>query len=255
MANGTSTVPTPASMTSAGAVAQAASSNQSYQRPYQGRIPVDLSQLNVYNPNRADAIEAIWQPYYDYQTYAAAGQTQLNFFQVQNGQGGKTFADTNMQLGGMFPAPTAFLTVALQVLFIPNTATGVGALANPVSTTAAAAAALNNINDVNKVMNSGYLQVTIGSKTYLTDGPIGKFPTNFSIGGIEAVSGTFAAGTFIATDFARAVGRYYEITPFLIPMNQNFVVSLNWPAVVATVSTVAGRIGVIMDGFFYRQSQ
>ena len=63
----------------------------------------------------------------------------------------------------------------------------------------------------------------------------------------------FPAGTFMAVDFARAIGRYYEITPLLVPMNQNFSVALNWPAAVAVATT--GRIGVILDGFYYRQSQ
>lgn len=249
---GDNTVPTPAAIAAAGAraAAAAAQANQSYVRPFTGRIPVSLDQLNVYNPNRADAIEAIWQPFYDYQTLLAAGATQMQFFQVQQGQAGKTYADTNMQLGGQFPAPTAFLCTAIQVVMFANN--NAGAQTGP-STTAAAAAALPNVNDTLKFLNSGYLQVTIGSKTYLTDGPLGKFPTNFSMGGLEALSGTFTAGTFMAVDFARAIGRYYELTPFLIPMTQNFAVTLNWPAAVAL--TNPARVGVIMDGFYYRQSQ
>ena len=249
---GDSSVPTPAMMTTPGAVAAGAQANQGAVRPFTGRIPVTLDQLNVYNPNRADAIEAIWQPFYDFTTYAAAGQTQLQFFQVQTGQGGKTLADTNMLLGGQFPAPTAFLCTAIMVGMFANN-TGLANVQTGPNTTAAAAAALPNANDTLKFLNSGYLQITIGSKTYLTDAPVGKFPVNFTMGGLEAVSGTFAAGTFMATDFARGIGRYYEITPFLIPMTQNFVVTLNWPVVVAL--TNPARVGVILDGFYYRQSQ
>jgi hypothetical protein len=214
--------------------------------PYTGRVPNSIDQLQQYNPNQPNAIEAVWQPFYDFQAYAAAGATSMQFFQLPVGQSSKTLADTNMALPGQFPAPTAFLVTAIMVAFFPHSAAG-------PSSTAAAAAANTNINDATLVANSGFLQLTIGSKVYLTDAPLGKFPPNFSLGGLQALSGTFAAGTYITTDFARAIGRYYEITPLLIPMNQNFLVQLNWPTAVAT--TNIGRIGVILDGFYYRLSQ
>jgi hypothetical protein len=222
------------------------SSSTAIALPYTGRVPNDISQLSQYNPNQPNAIEAVWQPQYDFQSYAAAGATSQQFFQLPAGQGGKTLADTNMVLAGQFPSPTAFLMTAVMVVFIPN-------LAGTPSSTAAAATVSTNINDVVKVANSGYLQLTIGSKVYLTDAPLGKFPPNFSIGGLEALAGTYAAGTQVNVDYARSIGRYYEITPLLIPMNQNFSVILNWPTAVAV--TAAGRIGLILDGFYYRLSQ
>jgi hypothetical protein len=230
----------------AGAKISHAMAGGSMPLPYTGRVPNSLAELQQYNPNLPDAIEAIWQPFYDMQSYPTAGQTQLLFFQVPQGQSSKTLSDTNMVLAGQFPAPTAFLCTALMVLFMPG-------FANKASNTAAAATANANINDVVLVADAGYLQLSIGSKVYLTDAPLGKFPPNFSVGGLQAVSGTFAAGTQVTVDFARAIGRYYEITPLLIPMNQNFQVALNWPTAVAT--TAIGRIGVILDGFYYRQSQ
>ena len=48
--------------------------------PYQlrgGRVPVPLASLAQYNPNRADHIEGIWQPFYHKVAYAAAGQASL----------------------------------------------------------------------------------------------------------------------------------------------------------------------------------
>lgn len=210
-----------------------------------GRTPMPLSQLVYYNPNRPDATEAIWQPQYDFQTYLQAGQTSMTFFQVPNGQSSKTLNDTNMQLAGQFPAPTAFLVTAIMVLFEPL---------NVVSraTNVSGAAAANWVDAV-AVANSGFLQLQIGNKIYLTDAPIGKFPPNFTIGGMAAAAGTSTSDKQWEADYARSVGRYYEITPFLIPQSQNFQVTLNWPTAVSV--TVAGRIGVILDGFYYRQSQ
>lgn len=214
--------------------------------PRVGRVPLNLNQLAAYNPNLANSTEAIWQPQYDYQTYATTGATSMQFFQTPVGQSGKTLADTNMVSAGQFPAPTAFLCQAVMVLFNP------GSNASITGTTNAAS---ENWNDVVSIANSGYLQMVIGSKPYLTDAPLGKFAPNFTINGAAAVALANGSTTTLQTQtgFARAAGRYYEITPFLIPQNQNFSVTLYWPTAVPI--TTAGRIGVILDGFYYRQSQ
>ena len=205
--------------------------------------PPTLAQLAKYNPNRAGAIESIWQPQYDFQTYAMAGQLTLSFFQAPLGQGGKTLADTNMLSAGMFAAPQRFFVTGIMVLFIPlNTVSGANVTPR----------ALTNLIDANAVANSGWLEFSIGAKTYLKDAPLGKFPPNFTIGGLVAAA-TATATTGTDANFARSTGRYYEITPFLIPPTQNFNVTLNWPALVPV--TVAGRIGVILDGFLFRESQ
>lgn len=216
--------------------------------------PPSLPSLAAFTPNRPDAVEGIWQPQYDIQTYLMAGQLEMNFFQVPLGQGGKTLADTNMTNAGMFPTPSAFFVTGIMVYFDPGNAVSEADVAEQ--------RALTNLIDVDAVANSGYLQLSIGAKTYLTDAPIGKFPPNFSIGGLVAAAiaimpttAGLTAPAFPQTDanFARASGRYYEITPFLIPATQNFNVQLKWPALVPV--TVAGRIGVILDGFLFRNSQ
>ncbi len=213
-------------------------------RGWRGKSPLPIDALSAYNPNRSGAIEAIWQPFYDYQTYPTGGTSQLQFFQVQQGAASKTLADTNMTNQGMFPAPTMFLCTGLQVVFFP------GATASQVGT--AAARALNNVIDTIAVANTGYLEFSIGSKVYLRDAPIGKFCPNFTVQVVAMINGAGNTGSADA-QFARAAGRYYDITPFTIPTSQNFVVTLNWPTVQTVVT--AGRIGVIMDGFYYRQSQ
>ncbi len=209
-----------------------------------GRTPMPLSDLVYYNPNRPDATEAIWQPQYDFQAYGTAGATSFIFFQVPNGQGGKTFADTNMVLPGQFPAPTAFLCTAIMIAFFPGAA---------ASATGTQGVANTNWIDVVSVANAGFMELTIGSKPYLRDAPVGKFPPNFTINGIFNGYGSSTAGQIAYTGFARWAGRYYEITPFLIPQSQNFNVSLYFPT--AQTINVTGRIGVILDGFYYRQSQ
>lgn len=212
----------------------------------QARIPPALQALAPYTPDRPGAVEAIWQPQYDFQSYATGGVTEQTFFQVPVGQSSKTLADTNMKLGGQFPSPTGFLITGIMVVYMPN-------FAGDPSTTSASAAVAANLNDVVRMANRGYLTLTIGNKDYFTDGPLGKFPPNFGVGGISSLAGTYAATNEVVNDYARAVGRYCEITPLFIPTSQNFNVTLKWPTAVTVAAT--GRIGVILDGFYYRNSQ
>ncbi|MGE0294714.1 MAG: hypothetical protein AB7P97_20375 [Hyphomonadaceae bacterium] len=209
--------------------------------------PPGVASLAKYNPNRPDAVEGIWQPLYDFQTYAMAGQTQLNFFQVPQGQSSKTLADTNMTIAGSLPNPQAFFCTGVMIDFNPlNVVSAIGAAALRVQA---------NANDVAAVGRSGFLEFQIGSKVYLQDAPLNKFATNYNAGIDSSISafGTAAAPAQVDTDYAKWKGRYYAVTPFLIPPTQNFSVRLNWPTAVAV--TVAARIGVILDGFLYRQSQ
>ena len=86
-------------------------------------------------------------------------------------------------------------------------------------------------------------------------GPLGKFPPTFGIGGFAAYMGSTTADmNGRATDYAKAAGRYYSITPVKIPANQNFNVSANFPTAIAS-ATATALIGVILDGFLYRLSQ
>lgn len=208
-----------------------------------GRTPLPLSSLQNYNPNRSDQIEAIWQPFYHKVAYAQAGQASLQFFNVAfSGD----YTVTNMPAAAFFPAPTAFLCTAIMLNFLPG---------NAVATDNGAAAAGNvaNWKDVVAVANAGFVEFVIGGKVYLRDFPSGKFAPNYTIQGVASSSGTYAATAETVVNYARAAGRYYEITPFLIPQTQNFSITLYTPTVVAV--TVAGNVIATMDGFYYRQSQ
>ncbi len=209
--------------------------------------PPDIGALQSYNVNRAGQPEVIWQPLYDYQAYAMGGATQFTFFQTPQGQGGTTLGDTNMTSPGMLPRPQEFLVTGIQVYFKPGNAVARAALAATV--------VQENWNDVNDILfGESYLNFFIGSKSYLVDGPIAKFTSCFGIAGGGWRNGTTAADmntSFI--DYAKHSGRYYSITPVKLPANQNFNVTLNFPTAIG--ASVAGTIGVILDGFLYRLSQ
>lgn len=212
-------------------------------RAYAGRIPPALADLQQYNPNRADQIEGIWQPFYHKVAYAAAGQASLQFF---NAAFTGDYTVTNMPAAAFFPAPTAFLCQALMLNFIPGSAVA-------VTNAASAAAQVANLIDVHAVATAGYVEFVIGGKVYLRDSPSGRFAPNYSLSGLIAAAGTYAAGSQTVFDYARTAGRYYEITPFLIPQTQNFSVTLYTPTVVAV--TAGANVIATIDGFYYRQSQ
>lgn len=208
------------------------------------QIP-SLQELQQYNVNRPDQIEATKSSLYDFQTYAQAGQTQLQFFQVPRGQSSKTLADTNMTVAGMLPAPQSFLIQRIEIYFFPL---------NTVSATGAIVAA--NWNDSYAVAKSGWLELFIGSKPYLDEAPLLKFPPSTGLTGNGAVSDTTTAAASRVTviDYASFGGEPYEMNPpILLVPNQNFTVTLNWPSAVAV--TVAARIGINMRGILYRNSQ
>jgi hypothetical protein len=205
-----------------------------------------LDELQKYSVNRAGQVEGIRSALYDFQTYAMAGQTELNFFQVPVGQSGKTLADTNMQTAGSLPNPQNFLVTNLQVYFFP---------AGAVSKFGAESAA-NNANDVYNVSQSGYVEFFIGSKNYIQEGPIGRFPprTGLIFSTSVADASTAAASLQTLNAYANFGGAPYDLTPpILLTPTQNFRVSLKWPTVVPLSANA--RIGVVMEGVLYRLSQ
>jgi hypothetical protein len=196
-----------------------------------------MDQYRAYIPN---ATEVIWQPLYDYQTYAAGGQLSLNFFQTPAGSGTKSYADTNMQMAAQLPAGMNFLAVGIEVDFFPG---------GTIETTIANSLA----DDVRLVYTSAaFLEVNLFEKNYLREAPLIKFPPAAGLTGFAATNIT-AGGDGCLIEYARNCGPLYQITPLKIPSTQNFNVRITWPAVQAI--SVAGRIGVRLLGFTYRNSQ
>jgi hypothetical protein len=208
----------------------------------------NASDLAKYRVNRPGQLEVFRQSLYDFQAYAQAGQTNLTFFQVPVGQSSKTKADTNMSLAGQLPAGQQFLVQSMEVYFFPGTIVpGVGPVANLID---------GFTNDVWAVAKGGWLEFTVGSKTYLTEAPLMRFPPKTRLDGWASENGntTPGAALYTRTSYAVPAGRPYPIDPYiLLESTQNFSVNLNWPAAVAV--TNAGRIGMVLDGLLIRNSQ
>lgn len=215
------------------------------------------AQLSQYVVNRP-GWEAVRNSKYDFQQYAAAGQTQLTFFSQPLGQGTgwaggtKTFSDTNMELAGQLPANQEFLIESVEIMFLPTTPT----VAAQMPGAAVAALTIPQIvNDAYIVGRAGNLQMIIGSKPYLQEAPLGRFPPKSHFAVMGAAATTVAAEQLTAI-FPYWTGRPYMLAPasLLLNSNQNFSITLNWPEGVQAI-TNPGRIGVILDGFLYRRSQ
>lgn len=211
------------------------------------------AQLAKYSVNRP-GWEAIRQSLYDYQAYAAAGQTQLTFFALPVGQGGKTLSDTNMTLAGQLPKNQEFLLQSIEVFFSPTTPT----VAAQMPAAFGAQVAAQIVNDAYIVGRAGNLTLTVGSKPYLQESPLGRFPqkARFSVDAGLADVSTAGAAFQSRVAFGAWGGRPYMLdpAPLLLVENQNFSVTLNWPEGVQAI-TNPGRIGVILDGILYRRSQ
>lgn len=195
-----------------------------------------------YGVNIADTVECIYQPLYEYQTYPAAGQLNFTFFQTPVGQAGNTFADTNMLSAGQIPKGQMQLVTGIQVELYLDPADIYDAADQDVF-----------LRDFYSVMRAdAFLEFTIGSKPYLRQGPLGKFPQTHRIIADLALAATAAAATEGAS-FAQGAGAVFDIVPLQLVSNQNFSVAINFNAVQAIANDA--KFGVTLLGYNFRNAQ
>jgi hypothetical protein len=214
-------------------------------------------------------LEGIRQSLYDHLLYPTAGQTQFNFFATPKGAGltsalggvvasPKSIADTNMDLAGQLPSGKGFCVTSIELPFYAGSVATANTYtpAIPAIFNATAAAALEaQLADVNSFYQSGSLQLYIASKVCLEEAPLMRFPPKCALDlqGAIAMAGTNAQPAGFGFVSGKASGRPYMVEPpIYFEPNVNFVVSLNFPAAVATPSGFNARIGCIMDGYLYR---
>lgn len=198
--------------------------------------------------------DGIRQSLYDFQSYAAAGQTQLRFFSVPAG-GAKTLADTNMKLAGQLMKGWKFICESIEVHIYPGSSAGSYVAQKPVQA-GTALAAPNFANDIWVIGQSGWLELMVGTRPYLDEAPLLRFPpkTGPLLQTAMAVENTnTAVANQLTVDYARFGGRPYVLNPTL-PLEENtaFEVTMNWPTAVAPPSGFVARIGVVLDGILFR---
>jgi len=228
---------------------------------FNGRTGLSSEDLTRYRSYVPGVDDVVWQPLYDYQTYPAAGQLLFTFFSVQRGSGvtsafgggagAKTNLDTNMQLSGQLGSGNQFLAMGLEVEYWTSNTMGFrgdGAVASNIA---------RNWNDVYSVLRNGVLNFSVQNRTYIEDAPLMKFPSQTGLAGVasNADATTAAAAGFSQIEYARPDGMAYNIVPVLLVQNQAFSVTVAYAALVPTVSTTTGRIGVRLNGKLIRNAQ
>ncbi len=218
------------------------------------------SDASRYSVNR-EGWEAVRQTLYDSQQLAAAGATQLSFFNLPIGQGTswagggtKSLSDTNMTLAGQLPKNQEFLMQSIEVHFYPTTPT----VAAQMPAAFGAQAIAQIVNDEYIFRRAGNLVLISGSKPYLSEAPLMKFPPKTFFEITAAAADVTTAGASLQTRIAlgKARGRPYLLSPvdLLLPENQNFAITLNWPEGVQAIANPA-RVFIVIDGILYRKSQ
>lgn len=233
----------------------------------------DLETFRRYAVTQIGEIEVIKQTLYDTLIYATAGATALRFFQNPVGQGlsaapgnannAKTLADTNMTQAGTLPSPQGFFVSSIEVDFQPgsvNTANTFTPQTRASSAAAPAAATgivqVGAVNDVSSVLGAGFLQFNVGSKNYLTEAGLLRFPPKARFELDAAFAGNSATTANFGAANLKAGGRPYMLNPGIAIMtSQNFEVIVNYPVVVATPSGFNGAMRVILDGWQFRAVQ
>jgi hypothetical protein len=189
--------------------------------------------------------ESVRSSLYDFQTYNAAGHSELTFFQVPKGANGKTLEDTNIDQAGSLPAGKTFVIETVELYFFSG---------SPVSSSLAADNNAHQADDLYQFISHGYLDLFIGSKSYLTEAPLGRFPASTGL----RVEGGIATGaaTVGKNEYATSTGLIYRVEPNItLVSTQNFNVSLNWRTPIAMPSGLNARVGVVMRGLLQRNSQ
>ena len=192
------------------------------------------------NPSTGRGVtEAVPWVWYDTLLYDSTVTRQHRYFQQVAGLG-----VTNMEAAGSLPAPKSFLIQTIELYVFPT---------NTIAADGTTIAAAKNLPDIHDLCKVGWLELYIGSKAYLQEGPLMKFPPRSGITGLQ-VGADSTANTGVRVDYASLGGPVYELDPWvLLVPTQNFVVSLNWASAVNINAncTIVCNLG----GILYRNSQ
>lgn len=201
---------------------------------------IGRGQLQKYDVNIQGQVEELSWSFYHFQTYAQAGQTELQFFNAA--PGALSIQDYNMTIAGMIPAGQSFLVESICCEFQPA----------ETPHEAGATESMNFLNDLYAFGRNGVLEFGVGSKLYVQEGPLGRFPPSYRVAGQSAISTTVAASASI-TDYGSWAGQTFEIVPVRLASNQNFSVKLKWTTAVPVSANA--RVGVRLQGRLFRNAQ
>lgn len=205
-----------------------------------------LRRINQGTPNHLLTYDQRFAPVYDYQVIESVFAV-TTFFAIPVGQstvahGIRTTRDTNIYAAHTLQEE--FMCTGIRVLFVPDCTRHRG---GP-----------EDAQDARRVLLGGELRFRIGSRDYVRDAPLAKFPSMMP----KTWMGEL---TYLTPDAEEAHWQmlydpalprmaklgYYTMTPYYIQRNQFFEVQiLNEPGPL----NAPGKLGVILDGIMMRET-
>lgn len=220
-------------------------------------------------------LEPIHQPLYSAYIFdAAAAPSEALLFQYAVGNSvatnvatatNATLLHTNMIAAGTLSTPKVFLVTGIRVVFPELTSaliamledTGAYTLAGPTYT----ANDSNLLEDLVRLVYGSYLNFFVGVKSYLT-APTWIAPSNTGIQGDNAnitTGGMTPTAPISLQNFQtyHSAGRYFGLDryPVLIPSQQNFQMSLNFPQPTKPTIGTARVVYGVLEGILGREVQ
>lgn len=175
--------------------------------------------------------------------HANAGTRELVFFNDDKNSGYET---CNLDVEGKMKRGDEFLITGIMVdIAISGDASAMGA-----------GAAVDRLNAMQRLRNSGVLSLVYDGTEYLSKvGPLKSFPFASALGGALSMSDTTtaASGKHIVAGDVDAVGHLYELAvPLLLEEDIPFEARINWDSAVALPGSLTADIGVHLVGALRR---
>jgi hypothetical protein len=145
-------------------------------------------------------------------------------------------------LGGQLPKGKAFKITGVQVNFF---------FGGNLSVVNVTDDDFDYIDDVRTFAENGSLTLTIGSKEFLRQAPLGCFPPNTQLNIEQAEGGASAENQ--ARQYNTTAGREFAIVPKLLESNQNFNLELR--DLPQLPSQNDGLLVVTLNGYLARNAQ
>lgn len=219
-------------------------------------------------------LEPIHQPLYSSFLFAAAqtgGEALLFQYAVGGTVAGTvtgvtaTLLHTNIPAAGFLPTPKIYLVTGIRIVPAELTDTLIDPIDDTAATSLPAVTFINEdsnlLEDLTRLVYGSFVRFFVGTKDYLVC-PTWITPANTGMMGVSDSWGQMGAtpvNNAMQQSFQtfHSMGKYFamERYPVLIPSQQNFFLSLNFPQ--ATRPTLAATHAVygVLDGILGRETQ
>lgn len=182
---------------------------------------------------------------YSYNTYLAAGHTELIFFSTPVAQATNGYGDTNMQQAGAMAGNEAFVILAIRAIPQP-------AQADYDTAAAGTPVAFGQWNEV--FQRNVWIELRISDKLYQQGGPLIRFPQGDGPGTVIAGNATVTRNVaWFNNGHPSGMATYKVDPPLLILPTRTFNLTSRWRTALAVASP--GKLGFELEGYRLRVIQ